>query len=128
MANEEIAAKIRSREEERAAALVAEDWDLLKTILSDDLRHIHSTGNVETRSQYMKSMREKYHFKEISRPEPLEVRAYGDVAVATGRLYQLIYVKASGETVEMHATTTQVWVNSAGSWVQTSWQVALNKN
>ena len=66
-------------------------------------------------------VRGQIRFLTVAR-ERLDVRVYDALAVATGALRQSIEISATGERVDMHVMTTQVWRHRDGNWRQVSFQ------
>jgi ketosteroid isomerase-like protein len=108
-------------EETRCRALVAGDLEALGKLISDDVQHIHATGKVDDKAAYLDMVGKHIRFLEASR-QNLDVRIYGDVAIATGRLEQTIEFKQTTERLAMKVMTTQVWVRRATTWEQASFQ------
>ena len=122
--SDDAIAQIRKLEEKRSQLLLAADLAGLSALLSDDLVHIHTTGVVETKAQYLAGVQNRLQFLAANRRDYNE-RVYGDVAVATGRLDQTVKIKATGQERKLEAVTTQVWRKSGGSWVICSFHACL---
>ncbi len=118
---DDVAAEIKSLEDQRVQALLANDLEKLSALVAEDVVHIHTTGKVENKAEYLNGVKTRLEFLKIDRPD-LKVRVVGDVAVATGALNQEVRVRASGAILDIKAVATQVWVKQAGGWVQTSFQ------
>lgn len=108
---------LEQMEARRCAALVAGDAEALASLLTDDLVHIHLTGQVDDKAGYVGGVRGKYSFQGIERG-PLTIRLYGDVAVMTGTLSQQLMVKATGTIHNVRAIATQTWLRRNGGWLQ----------
>ncbi len=102
-------------EKQRADALKAQDRERLRSLLDEDLVHVHSNGSVENLEDYLRTARERLDFLEIAR-EDLHVNHVGEVAMMTGILNQLIRIRANGATIRLRAFVTQVWINRSGDW------------
>ena len=122
--SDDAIAQIRKLEEKRSQLLVAADIGGLSALLADDLVHIHTTGVVETKAQYLAGVQNRLQFLSANRRD-YNVRVFGDVAVATGRLDQAVKIKATGQERKLEAVTTQVWRKSAGTWVICSFHACL---
>jgi len=105
----------------RCRALVANDLDGLAELLDEQLVHVHATGQVDGKQQYLQLVRSAIRFLKVER-KALQVRVLGDVAVASGRLLQHIEFRSSGERRAMDVMTTQVWAREAGGWRLVSFQ------
>jgi len=117
-------AQIRKLEESRSRALVENDLPALAALLSDDLVHIHTTGLVENKAEYLAGVEKRLQFLSVERGE-MKIRVYGTVAVATGRLDQAVRIRATGQERRLEALTTQVWRKSDGRWLICSFHACL---
>ena len=108
-------------EQARCRALVEADIDSLQKLVSDDVVHVHANGKADNKAAYLAMVEKQIRFLTASR-EKLDVRVYGDLAVATGRLDQAIEMKESAQRIDMHVMTTQVWAQREGGWQQVSFQ------
>jgi ketosteroid isomerase-like protein len=121
MSNQQAVDAIINRENLRCRALVEGDLVQLSDLVDDQLVHIHATGQTDDKAAYLKLVREGITFLRVERKN-LDVRVYGELAVATGRLVQDIELRSSGEQREMDVVTTQVWSCLHGIWRQVSFQ------
>lgn len=119
---EELArAEILRLEQERCSALVAADLDVLARLVSDDVVHVHANGKADDKAAYLSMVETQIRFIDVTR-HSIDVRVYGEVAVATGRLDQTIEMRDNGQRMDMKVTTTQVWRQRHGGWQQVSFQ------
>jgi hypothetical protein len=124
--NKEIAVTIERLENERCRALTCGDYESLGLLLSEDLVHIHATGIIEDKADYLASIATGLRFVRIERSSS-KVRVYSDIAVMTGILEQTIRVLATNDIVEMRAAATQTWARSGTGWKQISFQATMIK-
>jgi uncharacterized protein (TIGR02246 family) len=111
---------IRALEERRFAAMLHRDAEALAAILSDDLTYTHSSGQLETKAQFLESIRNgTIQYKAIL-PEALDVRTYGDTAVVTGK--GTFKVRMQGEDRSLQLRFTDVYVRRGGTWQMVAWQ------
>jgi ketosteroid isomerase-like protein len=108
-------------EQARCRALVDADIDSLKKLVADDVVHVHANGKADDKAAYLTMVEKQIRFLEATR-ERLDVRVYGELAVATGRLDQTIETRGSGQRTVMHVMTTQVWARRGAAWQQVSFQ------
>ncbi|WP_168787341.1 nuclear transport factor 2 family protein [Paraburkholderia aromaticivorans] len=108
-------------EQARCRALVEADIDSLQKLVSDDVVHVHANGKKDNKVAYLLMVEKQIRFLEASR-QALDVRVYGELAVATGHLHQTIEMKESAQRIVMHVMTTQVWAQRKGAWQQVSFQ------
>ncbi|WP_416424573.1 nuclear transport factor 2 family protein [Pseudomonas sp. App30] len=121
MSEHAIIDTINELEALRCRALVANDLDGLAELLDEQLVHVHATGQVDGKQQYLQLVRGAIRFLKVER-KALQVRVLGDVAVASGRLLQHIEFRSSGERRAMDVMTTQVWAREAAGWRLVSFQ------
>jgi len=124
MTDTDTIANIKALEAARCRALVANDIAALAALLADDLVHIHTTGVVETKAEYLAGVEKRLQFLSAERRD-LAVRVYDSLAVATGRLDQTVRVRATGQERRLEAVTTQVWRNAGGRWLICSFHACL---
>ncbi|HZZ13368.1 MAG TPA: nuclear transport factor 2 family protein [Paraburkholderia sp.] len=108
-------------EQARCRALVEADIDSLQKLVSDDVVHVHANGKTDNKAAYLAMVGTQIRFLEAGR-EALDVRVYGNTAIATGRLDQLIEMTQTAQRIDMHVMTTQVWVRHGANWQQASFQ------
>ncbi|SAL67086.1 nuclear transport factor 2 family protein [Caballeronia humi] len=106
-------------EQARCRALIEADIGSLEKLVSDDVVHVHANGKTDDKAAYLSMVEKQIRFLEASRQE-LDVRVYGDAAIATGRLDQVIELKQTAQRINMHVMTTQVWVKRDAIWQQVS--------
>jgi ketosteroid isomerase-like protein len=112
---------VGAAEQERVRAVIAADTTALSRLLGDDLTYTHSTAWVETKAQFLESVRSgalKYEKMEHS---DVQVRVYGDAAVLTGRSDVRVHSPRSG-LLQMQIRFTAVYVKRAGRWQMVAWQ------
>jgi ketosteroid isomerase-like protein len=108
---------LQQAEQKRCEALMAGDIDALAGMLSEDLVHIHLTGQVDGKAEYLAGVRDEYRFGNVQRG-PLNIRVWGDTAIMVGLLNQQITVITSGVVRDIRAITTQSWHRIDGRWLQ----------
>lgn len=117
----QVESEIIGLEALRCRALVEADLDVLERLVSDDVVHVHANGKADDKAAYLEMVRGQIRFVAAAR-EHLNVRVYDQVAVATGPLRQSIEMTATGQRVDMHIMTTQVWRRHENTWRQVSFQ------
>jgi ketosteroid isomerase-like protein len=119
--NNDVTLEIERLERERCRELMARDVGAVAALVDDDLVHIHASGRVDTKAEYLRGVEERFVFRNVARQD-LVVRVYGDIAVATGGLTQTVEVVGTPEKRQMRAVVTQVWRRRDGAWRQVSFQ------
>lgn len=112
---------IRQAEERRCRYLMDDDLEGLETVVAPDLVHVHATGVVDDKANYLRGVRERFRFLSVARPE-MNVRVLGATAIVTGRLEQRIQMRDTSQLVDLVTFTTQVWTLTNGTWRQCSFQ------
>jgi ketosteroid isomerase-like protein len=109
-------------ERRRFAAMVAQDVAALEPMLAEDLRYIHSNGQLESKPQFLETIRSgRLRYREVAIQE-LDVRSYKDVAVITGLL--AVDAQAGDQPVTLKLRFTDVYVSRDGRWQLVAWQSA----
>ncbi len=113
-------ADVLAAETRRFAAMVSVDMTTLDALLSDDLVYTHSTGRVETKAQFLESLKAGTNkYKGVDRSD-IRVRMYGDTAVVTGAA--VLQVETAGNPMSLPIRYTDVYVKSATGWRMVTWQ------
>ena len=108
-------------ERARFAAMTRADVAALDTLLAADLVYTHSTGRVETKEQFLTSLRTRRIVYERINPDELQVRRpTPDVAVITGRAR--VWVTLADTRQEFDIRFTEVLVRSGDRWQTSIWQ------
>jgi ketosteroid isomerase-like protein len=112
--------EVRAADARRMAAMVKGDTAALTELLAEDLTYTHSTGQVETRAQFVESIGSgKLRYLAIE-PSEVAVRLYGEMAIVTGRAD--MKVSAQGREQAFPIRFTEVWVKRGGHWRMAAWQ------
>jgi ketosteroid isomerase-like protein len=97
------------------SAVVRRDHAFLERTYADEYFHVHATGVVRTKAQWLADHRAGRTRLEYSRPDDIQVRIYGDTAVA------LYHLRAKGrlagrELAEGEIRGMRVFVRRNGRW------------
>lgn len=112
--------EILAADARRFEAMIRVDQAALNGLLADDLTYTHSSGQLESKAQFLESLRaEKIRYLSAERSD-VAVRLYGDTAVVTGRAQ--IKAVLGGQEAVLPLRFTEVWVKSGGAWKLTAWQ------
>jgi ketosteroid isomerase-like protein len=106
--------QFRAFDKKWADATAHADLSALDDILSDDLTYTHSSGETQSKTEFIASIRSKelqYHSIDF---ETADVRAYGNVAIVSSHVR--VKVTANGHDVNVHAFFLHVWVKQRGRW------------
>ncbi len=106
-------------EQQRVDALVHDDFAALVQIFADDMTYSHSSGEIDTKTSYLKKLTIgalKYKSLEHS---GLTVRLYGDTAILTG-MSKVFSISAGVENKPtLNFLTVYVWRD--GAWRLAAW-------
>lgn len=95
------------------------DITSLDTLLDDGLTY-HSGGVVQTRQQFMNSIKKQQLVYESITPSSVKVRVYDGLALATGR--SQMRVRNSAGLSSYTVRFTEVYIRRDGQWLLTAWQ------
>ncbi len=124
-ADNQIVAAVKAADAERVAATKAGDGTRLDAIYSDELRYAHSSGHVDTKASYLKSLTshatvyETYDYKE----QNFLVIAPG-VVLMTGRV--IIDARNAEGVNQLDLNFLGVWREEHGKWRFLAWQSCKN--
>lgn len=118
--------EIAAFERARQAALVSGDVGALNAVLHDDLLHIHSSGMVHTKSEFIAHVGRMGGFVSIERGA-LEIRQTGDAVILTGPTKNTVRRLETGEVATLDGFGTVVAVRDGGAWRVILSQITMNK-
>lgn len=113
-------------ERDRIAALLTADLERLDALMAVDLIHIHGSGQVEAKSEYLDGVRQKYRFHQIDRRD-LKLRSFGPIIVVTGSISQRFSIARAEGEIRTEGLLTQIWARSAGRWRQNTYHMQFLK-
>lgn len=77
-------AQILQTESERYSAMVKPDYSVLEKLLADNIVYSHSTGNVQSKRQFIDDLKSgKMRYRKITPVVPI-IRFYGNIAIVNG--------------------------------------------
>lgn len=117
-----IVDELLSLEQQRGKALVDKDFDALTQLISKDVVHVHTRGNVDTFDSYMHYIRHVLEFLDVERSD-LQVKVLGDTAIMTGGQVNTARLIGHEESLRITSRVIQVWMRQAfGGWQQVAFQ------
>jgi ketosteroid isomerase-like protein len=120
--HQEAIAAVLAREAQRREALVSRDIAALENLFTDDLVHVHASGQIDDKPRLIRQVRDGvFRFVDIARG-PLHVRLYDRVAVMTGTMTNTLQGKDTSSNVVSQLHVTQVWILTPDGWKQSSFQ------
>ena len=106
---------VAAAEARRCRALDSHDRAVLDCLLADELVHIHSTGRIDSKQSYLAGIGKRIRYVRSER-QTYQARLHGDLALANGRLLQVIFRGDDTAPTELRLETSQVWVWLDGEW------------
>lgn len=104
----------------RFVAMTRADLAELDRILADDLTYTHSTGNTETKKEFVAAI-ESGTLKYLSiESDENKVRVYGDTAIINGRAK--VKVSSRGQEQAFTIRFIDVYTKRNGKWQMVAWQ------
>ena len=120
-----VAANIRQEilklEHEWALALLNENAAKLDLLLADNLQYTRSNGKVETKTSYLKSIREGITQYSLIKRDDVKVQVNGVTAIVTARWKTTLQNKPN-PAMTTTARYLHVYVKQNGRWVITTHQ------
>lgn len=108
-------AEVLETEEARQHALIAKDLAALEWLLADDLVHVHSSGMVHGKAQFIAHLDRMGGFRSIVRG-PLDIRVEGDLAIVTGTTINGVRSIQTGEDITLEGFATQIMRRGKRGW------------
>ncbi len=106
--------EVRAAEKAWSDAVLKRDYAALEQIYTPDLIYAHSTGNIESRDQYMARLREGKQRYDTMQYEKTKLNVYGESAVMHSVLR--ITGKNDSGAFNDHLMMIHYWVKQGGKW------------
>lgn len=117
---DELTEEVLDLERRRCQALTDADLETLRAMTSPDYVHIHATGRIETREEYLESLSSSPP-REAKRGDTA-VRTRGNVAILTGP-YQATIRPGGAPPREISGIATSLWAHADAGWRIVCFQV-----
>jgi ketosteroid isomerase-like protein len=115
-----VADEVKAAENEWLTGITKNDFRKLEQVLADDLMYLHSTGVMDSKASYVKSLqsgKQKYVSGKIN---DLKIRVYGQTAVINGDAnFEFV---TDGKPGKAHLKYTHVFVKGGKGWQLVSHQ------
>ena len=118
---EAVRAEILAIENQWATAIERQDAAAFERLAGEDFRFIDENGRVLNRAQYIADRSHNPDNVESAVQDEIEVRQYGDAAIATGR--STLHGTRNGAPFVYRFRWTDVYVRRAGRWHPVSAQL-----
>jgi hypothetical protein len=104
----------------RFAAMVHRDFSGLDTLLAPELTYVHTDGALESKAEFLATLRTgRLRYQSIT-PDDLQARLYGEMGVVTGR--SRMQVRAEQEVLRFSIRFTALYRRRGTGWVLVAWQ------
>ena len=108
-------------EQERVAAVISTDIAKLENLLSADLSYVHSSALVESKADFLNSIKSGNFKYEAMNHKTVKVNLYGDTAVLRGQSDVKVQPKGQ-QLLSFTIRFLAVYVKKDGRWQLTAWQ------
>jgi ketosteroid isomerase-like protein len=113
-AHAETPEQIQALDREWAEACVHADVAKLDQVLADDLTYTHSSGQAQTKAEFIATVREgKVRYRSIEFQQS-SARVYEKTAVTNSEVR--VNITVDGRDVSVHARFLHIWVKQNGRW------------
>lgn len=114
--------EVQRADDTRLNALLARDIAGLQKLLHPDLRYTHANGLLDDRQSYLDALISgKVVYKSAQRKD-VKIRVYGDMALLTGIVSQVVSVDGVEATFLIRYSIT--WIKSANGWQMLMWHAS----
>lgn len=112
--------EIKQLDDQRVEAMLQADAGTLASICDDDLLYLHTGGRIETKMQWIESIKTGAHrYKRFDR-EDVQVRLYGDTAVVTGLSHVTVHSRNEDRSFKIRFLS--VYARRQDRWQFVAWQ------
>jgi ketosteroid isomerase-like protein len=118
---EAVRAEILAIEDQWATAIERQDGAALERIAAEDFRFLEEDGRWLNRSEYIAARSHTPDNVKSAVQDQIEVRKYGDAAIATGR--SILHGTRAGKPFVYRFRWTDVYVRRDGRWQAVSGQL-----
>ena len=116
-----VRAEILAIEDQWATAIERQDAAAFERLAAEDFRSMEEDGRLVNRAQYLAARSHNPENVESAVQDQIEVRQYGDAAIATGR--SIIHGTRAGAPFIHRFRWTDVYVRRGGRWQAVSGQL-----
>jgi uncharacterized protein (TIGR02246 family) len=114
-------AEVLSVEAQRVKALTANDFAALDRLLADDLSYTHSSGETQSKQEFLEMVRSGKLRYVTFREEGVRARVYGDTAVINGTAFVTVQPGTEPKR-DLHIVFVDVYVRRGRNWQMVAWQ------
>lgn len=111
---------IRQLERRRYDLMIKKDLAALGEMLADDMVYTHSSGNTETKEQFLAALASGKSVYYAVEPQETRVRFYGNTAILNG--IANVDTQVNGQRTILRLRYTDAYVKRNGKWQFVTWQ------
>ncbi len=104
----------------RFQAMMDVDIEELDVILSDDLTYTHTSGDIETKVEFLTSLQSQAITYESIKPQETNIRIYGTSAVVTG--ISAMRISLGEQRLSFSIRFIEVYQKNDANWQLVAWQ------
>ncbi len=104
----------------RFQAMMDVDIEELDVILSDDLTYTHTSGDIETKVEFLTSLQSQAIKYESIKPQETKIRIYGTSAVVTG--ISAMRISLGEQRLSFSIRFIEVYQKNDANWQLVAWQ------
>ncbi len=104
----------------RFQAMIDVDIEELDVVLSDDLTYTHTSGQIETKGEFLTSLRSQEITYESIKPKEINIRIYGASAVVTG--ISAMRISLGEQRLSFSIRFIEVYQKNDANWQLVAWQ------
>jgi hypothetical protein len=115
-----VAKELLPLEKVRVDTLCKGDLPGLEKIFASDLTYVHSSGALESRTEFLDKLRTgERKYVSMEHDPGVAVRSYGDMAILNGSTKVQVLLK--GQPQNLHLRFTEAWVRHGKQWQVVAW-------
>ncbi|HMG12850.1 MAG TPA: nuclear transport factor 2 family protein [Gemmatimonadaceae bacterium] len=118
--------EVRQAQRDRFEAMTRQDVAALDTLLDDEMNYVSTTADLQSKPQFIGSIKKQTVVYESIAPVEVKVRVYDGLALATGRA-QMRVRNAAGVS-SFGIRFTEVYLRRDGQWLLTAWEATRSKS
>ena len=116
----EVEKLLLSLDQKRVDAQVQRDFEVLESVLADDLTYVHASGAPQTKGEFIGDLKSGKRLYKSVKYSDVKVRVLGDAAVLTGQ--SAITVVNDAKEHDLSLRVTEVYANRNGRWQLVAYQ------
>jgi Domain of unknown function (DUF4440) len=116
--------KVLSMEKQRFLAMLNKDTAFLDQVLADDLLYCHTTGKVDTKQSFIRSIAERtLDYKKMDLQET-SMRSYKNTVIINGKMHIILISKSDNQQLDFTIKYLDVYRKKGKNWKLVAWQSA----